>query len=128
RIHQGLRNPQELAIDQYGNLFADDNNCDKGDDSRLVYIVPGGDSGWNMAYQHIPEPYLTGPWHAEAIWHVQHDLQPAYVVPPVGKIGGGPSGFVFSSGTSLSPRYRNHFFYCNFTGNGGVESFAVEAQ
>ena len=128
RIHQGLRNPQELAIDQYGNLFADDNNCDKGDDSRLVYIVPGGDSGWNMAYQHIPEPYLTGPWHAEAIWHLQHDLQPAYVVPPVGKIGAGPSGFVFSSGTSLPPRYRNHFFYCNFTGNGGVESFAVEPQ
>lgn len=128
RIHQGLRNPQELAIDQYGNLFADDNNCDKGDDSRLVYIVPGGDSGWNMAYQHIREPYLTGPWHAEAIWHLQHELQPAYVVPPVGKIGAGPSGFVFSSGTSLPPRYRNHFFYCNFTGNGGVESFAVEAR
>lgn len=128
RIHQGLRNPQELAVDQYGNLFADDNNCDKGDDSRLVYIVPGGDSGWNMAYQHIPAPYLTGPWHAEAIWHLQHDLQPAYVVPPVGRIGAGPSGFVFSSGTSLSPRYRNHFFYCNFTGNGGVESFAVEAR
>lgn len=128
RIHQGLRNPQELAIDQYGNLFADDNNCDKGDDSRLVYIVPGGDSGWNMAYQHIPEPYLTGPWHAEAIWHLSHDLQPAYVVPPVGKIGAGPSGFTFSSGTSLPPRYRNHFFYCNFTGNGGVESFAVQGQ
>ena len=81
-----------------------------------------------MAYQHIPEPYLTGPWHAEAIWHLQHELQPAYVVPPVGKIGAGPSGFVFSSGTSLPSRYRNHFFYCNFTGNGGVESFAVEAQ
>ncbi len=128
RIHQGLRNPQELAVDQYGNLFADDNNCDKGDDSRLVYIVPGGDSGWNMAYQHIPEPYLTGPWHAEAIWHLSHELQPAYVVPPVGKIGAGPSGFVFSSGTSLPARYRNHFFYCNFTGNGGVESFALQPE
>lgn len=127
-VHQGLRNPQELAVDQYGNLFADDNNCDKGDHSRLVYVVPGGDSGWHMEYQHIPEPYLTGPWHAEAIWHLQHDLQPAYVVPPVGKLGAGPSGFVFNSGISLPPRYRNHFFYCNFTGNGGVESFAVEPQ
>lgn len=127
-VHQGLRNPQELAVDQYGNLFADDNNCDKGDHSRLVYVVPGGDSGWNMEYQHIPEPYLTGPWHAEAIWHLHHELQPAYIVPPIGKLGAGPSGFVFSSGTSLPSRYRNHFFYCNFTSNGGIESFAVEPQ
>lgn len=128
RVHHGLRNPQELAIDQYGNVFADDNNCDKGDHSRLVYIVPGGESGWNMAYQHIAAPYLTGPWHAEGIWHLEHDLQPAHIVPPIGKLGAGPSGFVFSSGSSLPPRYRNHFFYCNFTGNGGVESFAVLPQ
>ncbi len=127
-IHRGLRNPQELAFDQYGNLFADDNNCDKGDHSRLVYVVPGGDSGWNMAFQTIPEPYLTGPWHAEAMWHLEHALQPAYIVPPVGKLGAGPSGFVFSSGTSLPPRFRDHFFYCNFTGNGGIESFAVQPQ
>ncbi|MBT3891389.1 MAG: DUF1080 domain-containing protein [Planctomycetaceae bacterium] len=126
RIHQGLRNPQELAFDQYGNLFADDNNCDKGDHSRLVYVVPGGDSGWNMAYQTISEPYLTGPWHAEGMWHLEHDLQPAFIVPPVGKIGSGPSGFVFSSGTSLPSRYRNHFFYCNYSS--GVESFAVKTQ
>ena len=129
RIHQGLRNPQELAFDQYGNLFADDNNCDKGDHSRLVYVVPGGDSGWNMAYQTIAKPYLTGPWHAEGMWHLEHDLQPAFIVPPVGKIGSGPSGFVFSSGTSLPSRYRNHFFYCNYKGSiGGVESFAVKNQ
>jgi quinoprotein glucose dehydrogenase len=129
RIHLGLRNPQELAIDQYGNVFADDNNCDKGDHSRLVYVVPGGDSGWNMAYQTIAKPYLTGPWHAEGMWHLKHDLQPAFIVPPVGKIGSGPSGFVFSSGTSLPARYRNHFFYCNYQGNvGGIESFAVKQQ
>ncbi|MCP4940815.1 MAG: DUF1553 domain-containing protein [Planctomycetaceae bacterium] len=129
RIHQGLRNPQELAIDQYGNIFADDNNCDKGDHSRLVYVVPGGDSGWNMAYQTIAKPYLTGPWHAEGMWHLKHDLQPAFILPAVGKLGAGPSGFVFTSGTSLPTRYRNHFFYCNYEGNiGGVEAFAVKQQ
>jgi len=128
RVHVGLRNPQELAVDQYGNLFADDNNCDTGDLSRLVYIVPGGDSGWNMPFQTIPAPYRAGPWNAEFMWFPSHELQPAFIVPPVGNIGAGPSGFVFSSGVSLPPQYHNHFFYCNYTGNGGVESFAVQTQ
>ncbi|MCE9532524.1 MAG: HEAT repeat domain-containing protein [Planctomycetes bacterium] len=124
-IHRGLRNPQELAFDQYGNLFADDNNCDKGDDARLVYVVEDGHSGWNMAFQTIPEPYLTGPWHAERMWHMAHKGQPAWIVPSVGKLGAGPSGFCFTSGTSLPDRYRDKFFMCNYTGNGGVESFGV---
>jgi quinoprotein glucose dehydrogenase len=127
-VHVGLRNPQELAFDEFGNLFAADNNCDKGDLSRLVYVVEGGDSGWNMAYQTIPEPYQTGPWHAEKMWHVNAPDQPAWIIPPVGALGAGPSGFSFYPGTGLSDRYRGHFFLCNYTGNGGIESFAVEQK
>ena len=81
-----MRNPQELAFDAYGNLFAADNNCDKGDHSRLVFILEGGDSGWNMSYQSLADPYLTGPWHAERMWHLPHRGQPAWIVPPVGKL------------------------------------------
>ncbi len=125
-VHRGLRNPQELAFDQYGNLFADDNNCDKGDHARLVYVVEGGESGWNMAYQSIA-PHTAAPWFSERLWHLQHAGQPAYIVPPVGKIGTGPSGFLFTSGTSLADRYKNSFLMCNFTGaNGGLESFRVK--
>lgn len=131
-VHIGLRNPQELAFDEYGNLFADDNNCDKGDHSRLVWVVEGGDSGWNMAYQTLAAPYLTGPWHAEKIWHLPNTPealadQPAWIVPPLGKLGAGPSGFVYYPGTGLSERYQGHFFMCNYTGNGGIESFAVKS-
>jgi len=127
-VHKGLRNPQELAFDEHGNLFADDNNCDKGDHARLVYVVEGGDSGWNMAYQTIPDPYLTGPWHAERMWHLPHAGQPAWIVPPIAAIGAGPSGFLFTSGTSLPDRYRNSFLMCNYTGNGGLESWKVKPQ
>ncbi len=130
-VHRGLRNPQELAFDEHGNLFADDNNCDKGDHARLVYVFDGGESGWNMAYQTIPDPYLTGPWHAERMWHLPQDgggVQPAWIVPCVGKIGTGPSGFLFTSGTSLADRYKNAFIMCNVTGGGGLEAFKVKPQ
>ena len=70
-VMRGLRNPQEIAFDQFGNLFAADNNCDKGDHSRLVYVMDGANSGWNMAFQSLAEPYLTGPWHAERMWHLK---------------------------------------------------------
>lgn len=127
-VARGLRNPQELAFDAYGRLFAVDNNCDMGDHARLVYVLEGGDSGWNMAYQTLREPYLTGPWHAERIWHLPHRGQPAWTVPPVGKIGAGPSGFAAYPGVGLPDAYKDHFFYCNFTGNGGVETFALKPQ
>lgn len=131
-VHIGLRNPQELAFDEYGNLFADDNNCDKGDYARLVYIVPGGDSGWNMAYQTIPAPYETGPWHAEHIWHLAEPesaaIRPAYSLPPVGKLGAGPSGFAYCGAAGWSDKMRGRFYMCNYTGNGGIESFAVQPK
>jgi quinoprotein glucose dehydrogenase len=127
-VMRGLRNPQELAFDQYGNLFADDNNCDKGDHARLVYIVEDGDSGWNMAYQTIPAPYTAGPWFAEKMWHLPHAGQPAWLVPPVGKIGTGPSGFLFTSGTTLPKRYENSFIMCNYAGGRGLEAFKVKPK
>lgn len=132
-VCRGLRNPQELAFDQFGNLFAADNNCDKGDHSRLVFCLPGSDSGWNMAYQSIPDPYLTGPWHAEKHWRlwtadVDSPDRPAWVLPPVGKLGAGPSGFTYYPGAGLPARYDHHFFLCNYTGNGGIETFSIRPR
>lgn len=130
-VMRGLRNPQEIAFDQFGDLFAADNNCDKGDHSRLIYVMEGASSGWNMSFQSLAEPYLTGPWHAERMWHLkdspasQPGDRPAWLLPPVGKLGAGPSGFAYYPGTGLPAGYDHHFFLCNFTGNGGIETFTL---
>ncbi len=124
----GLRNPQELAFDQFGNLFTCDNNSDSGDKARWVYLVDGGESGWRMSYQYLPD---RGPWNREKLWHPQHDGQPAYIVPPIINIADGPSGLTFYPGVGLPEKYNDHFFLADFRGgfaNSGVRSFAVKPK
>lgn len=130
-FHYGLRNPQELAFDQYGNLWTGDNNSDGGDPARWVYAVPGGDSGWRIGYQFIEQPNSRGPWLAERMCYPFWDGQAASIVPPIANIGNGPSGLTYDPGTGLPERYKNHFFMCDFRGagaNSGVHSFAVRPK
>jgi quinoprotein glucose dehydrogenase len=126
----GLRNPQKLAFDQYGDLFTGDNNCDYGDAARFVYVVEGGDSGWRLGYQFINQPNNTGPWLAENLWHIEQEHPAAYCLPPVAYAGPGPSGFVYYPGTGLGDQYKDHFFMCDFRGgtNSGVWSIQFKPK
>ena len=126
--HTGLRNPQELAFDDFGNLWTGDNNSDGGDRARWVRVVEGGDSGWRYAYQWITEPVARGPWNDEQLWHPAHAGQAAYIVPPVANLADGPSGLACYPGTGLSSAYAGHFFLCDFRGDAstsGVHTFTV---
>lgn len=127
----GLRNPQELAFDAYGNLFTGDNNADHGDAARLVYVVEGGDSGWRIGYQFLSIPTALGPWNAEKLWHMPWDGQAAYIVPPVAHVASGPSGFCCYPGIGLPERYQDHFFLADFRGGSagsGIRSFGVRPK
>ncbi len=127
-VHEGLRNPQELAFDDEGNLFTADNNCDSIDLARWVYIVEGGDSGWRMNYQYLAD---RGPWNREKLWELPWDGQPAYVLPPLSHISEGPAGLAYDPGVGLPDKYRRHFFLADFRGaaaGSGIHSFALEPQ
>ncbi len=115
----GLRNPQELAFDQFGNLFTGDNNSDGGDLARIVYLVEGSDSGWRIGWQFLERPNARGAWNSEKMWHPQNDDQPAYIIPPITNLANGPSGFAFNPGTGLPDRYDNNFFLADFRGGKG---------
>ncbi|MHC4996954.1 MAG: DUF7133 domain-containing protein, partial [Planctomycetota bacterium] len=128
-VHWGLRNPQELAFDKWGNLFTVDNNSDAGDQARLVQIVQDADSGWDMAYQTMEGDYQRGPWNAEKLWHPKFEGQAAWVLPPVAWITSGPSGFTYNPGVGLRGEYDHHFFICDFranTGTSGIWAFSIE--
>ncbi len=128
----GLRNPQELIFDQFGNLFTCDNNSDSGDRARWVHVVEGGDSGWRIGYQFIEEPISRGPWNEERLWDPKTAPRAAYLVPPVANISDGPSGLTYDPGVSLLPeRYKDHFFLVDFrgaSGQSGIRSFALKPR
>ena len=128
-FHHGLRNPQELAFDDYGNLFTGDNNSDGGDQARLVYLVEGGETGWDMCYQTLEGENRRGPWNQEGIWKPRHKGQPAWTLPPMMNYTSGPSGMVMYPGHGLPDRYEDHMFLCDFRGSNTssrIVSFAVQ--
>lgn len=130
-FYKGLRNPQELAFDAYGNLFTVDNNSDGGDQARAIYLVEGGDSGWRFGYQFIEKPNARGPWNAEGLWKPRFEGQPNYIIPPMINMSSGPSGLVYYPGTGFSKEYDNHFFLCDFRGapaNSGIWSFPLKKK
>lgn len=124
----GLRNPQELAFNDYGDLFTGDNNSDSGDRARIVHVVQDGDSGWRMYYQYLPD---RGPFNREKLWHPFHDEQPAYLMPPVANFADGPSGLTYYPGTGFGDSLRDTFLLADFRGtaaNSGVRSFRLKAD
>lgn len=95
-VHRGLRNPQELAFNEYGDLFTGDNDSDQGDRERWVQVIEGADSGWRVGHQHAPLGN-AGMWNMERLWVPHFEGQAAYLFPPIANIGDGPSGLVFDA-------------------------------
>ena len=124
----GFRNPQELAFNDVGDLFSVDNNSDSGDKARMVHILRGGDTGWRMHYQYLPD---RGPFNQEKIWEPFHNEQPAYIVPPIQNFSDGPSGLAYYPGTGFGDQLKDQFLLCDFRGgpsNSGIRTFRLESD
>lgn len=118
----GLRNVQEIAFDDYGNLFSVDNDGDIEDErERFVYITEGSDSGWRINWQFrnrgwtrsMDQP-LYNPWIHEQMWIPYFVDQPAHITPALSNYSVGPGGFKYNPGTALNDSYRGYFFLAQF--------------
>ncbi len=126
----GLRNPQSLVFNEYGDLFTGDNDSDQGDEERFVHVVDGSDSGWRVGYQFAPLE-RAGPWNLEKLWHQRHPGQPAYILPPIANIEDGPSGIEYYPGTGLNASYRGAFFITHFKGaiaRSGIYTYTLKPK
>jgi quinoprotein glucose dehydrogenase len=109
----GLRNPQELAFDAFGDLFTGDNNSDGGDAARFLQIAEGGDYGWRMTYQYLDD---RGPWNRELLWDQKEAPKARYIIPPIANVSNGPAGLTYNPGTGLGKKYAGSFFLSDFRG------------
>ena len=115
----GLRNPQELAFDDLGNLWTVDNDTAGADPCRVLHLVEGGDYGWRMSYQHMKG---FGPWVSEEMWRGGLDG----ILPPAGTVSQGPAGLAFYPGTGLTPQLAGKFVHADFPG--GVWAYSVKPR
>ena len=122
----GLRNPQELAFNDFGDWFSVDNNSDSGDKARIVQLLEGSDAGWRMYYQYLPD---RGPFNAERLWEPHFPEQASYITPPIANFTDGPSGLAYYPGTGFGDELKDRFLICDFRGTAsqsGVRSFKLK--
>ena len=138
-FHTGLRNPKEIAFDALGNPFTVDNNSDQGDAARVVYLVEGGDSGWQMENQTMHsfhrqiglKDHPPSRWMDEKMWELENPAQPAYILPPSAHLTSGPSGLTYHPGAGFLESEAGRFLVCDYRGgsaNSGVWSFEMKAK
>ncbi|TLD69670.1 c-type cytochrome [Phragmitibacter flavus] len=120
----GLRNVQETAFDQWGNLFGVDNDADmKGEKERVVHIVEGSDSGWRCGHQYMSSGKSR--WMRENLWKPAHAGQPLHLLPPIALSHNGPAGFLWEPGTALDDNLRGKFFLSQFP-SGDISALTLE--
>lgn len=138
-FHTGLRNPKEIAFDDFGNAFSVDNNSDQNDAARIVYLVEGGDSGWQMEHQTMHsfhrqiglEKRPPSRWMDEKMWEMENSTQPAYMLPPAAHLSSGPSGLTYHPGVGFLESEVGRFLICDYRGgaaNSGIWSFKMKPK
>jgi quinoprotein glucose dehydrogenase len=139
-IYTGLRNPEELAFNEFGDLFTVDNNADFGDKSRVNYILEGGTTGWSHGWSLLNissfakaaglDGVQPDPWMVEELWKTRFPEQPAYILPPVGYCTAGPCGLAYVPATGWPADWQGRFLVCDYrSGNdSGIWWFTVKQE
>ena len=91
----GIRNLQEFAFDEYGNLISVDNDGDHPEETeRLVYLTEGSDSGWRANWQYgkytDPDNNRYNVWMDEGMFKPRFEGQAAHITPPIAAVPPGP--------------------------------------
>ena len=103
-----FRNPVELAVDSFGNVWCSDNDNDGLKSVRICWILEGGNYGWFGG----PEMIRNADGSFDPIHHWRAD-KPGFV-PYVLITGfGSPAGMTFYEGDAFGKKYQNQIIHCD---------------
>jgi hypothetical protein len=107
-----MRNPYEPTLDSFGNLFISDNDDDGNENTRINYVMEGGNYGY--------WPHRKGDLHLESVhWNMD---QPG-VVPRMIRTGfGSPCGMLTYEGRSMPERIWNALIHAE-AGPGEIRAY-----
>lgn len=117
-LGHNFRNPYELAVDSFGNIWQTDNDDDGNAWVRLNYVLEGGNFGyWGPRAQR---------WQVDHGSHFHSELPG--VVPNIQRLGAGaPCGLIVYEGKLLPAKYRGHLLHAE-AGARTINSYLLQPE
>ena len=104
-----FRNPYELCVDSFGEVFLSDNDNDGNESVRICWIMPGGNYGWfgrpPFDKQQLDQVVPPGTPFREH-WHFRGYI-PGYVPATLVTGFGSPTGMCIYEGNAFGPKFQN---------------------
>jgi len=123
-LGHNLRNPFEVAVDSYGNLWQSDNDDDGNRGTRINYVMQYGNygytdemtgAGWSASRTNMEDSIPLKHWHLNDPGATPNLLQTG---------AGSPTGIIFYEGKALPDRFLNRMIHCD-AGPNVVRSYDV---
>ncbi len=95
-IAHNFRNNYECCVNSFGEIWLSDNDDDGNQQTRICYVMPGGNYGYN------PRGPGQSHWHEEQPGIVHKVLRTGF---------GSPTGICFYEGTLLPEKYRGQLLH-----------------
>lgn len=97
-IAHNFRNNYECCVNSFGEIWLSDNDDDGNQQTRICYVMPGGNYGYHP----------RGP--GESHWHEE---QPGIVHKVLRTGFGSPTGITFYEGTLMPERFQGELLHCD---------------
>jgi putative membrane-bound dehydrogenase-like protein len=97
-IAHNFRNNYQAAVNSFGEIWLSDNDDDGNQQTRICYVMPGGNYGYH------PRGRGESHWHEE---------QPGIVHKVLRTGQGSPTGITFYEGTLFPKKYQGAILHCD---------------